>query len=75
MVINPYLRFILICMLFGIIFSGCAGHSSQPVIPDDTSSQQELSGNVDATADMTGNSHYLLSSGLIYIDTENPDDP
>jgi uncharacterized delta-60 repeat protein len=75
MVIISNLRIILICVLFGILLSGCAGHSSQPVIPDDTSSQQELSGNVDATADMTGNSHYLLSSGLMYVNTENPDDP
>jgi uncharacterized delta-60 repeat protein len=68
-------RFTLIIAFIGLIIAGCAGQNSQPIAPDETSSPQNLTANADVSDDSAGNSHYLLSSGLIYVNTENPDDP
>jgi uncharacterized delta-60 repeat protein len=74
-VMHSAFRFTLIIAIIGLIIAGCAGHNSQPISPDETISPQDVTGNADVSDDSSGNSHYLLSSGLIYINTENPDDP
>jgi uncharacterized delta-60 repeat protein len=68
-------RFTLIIAIVGLIIASCSGHNSSPVAPDETVSPQNLTGNADVSDDSGVNSHYLLSSGLIYVNTENPDDP
>ncbi|MCX6646326.1 MAG: hypothetical protein NTY09_08215 [bacterium] len=72
---HPPLRFTLIITIIGLFVTGCSGHNSQPVSPDETSSPQNLTVNTGALKDSGINSHYLLSSGLIYVNIENPDDP
>ncbi|MCX6647664.1 MAG: hypothetical protein NTY09_15075 [bacterium] len=69
------LRFTLIIAIAGLIIAGCSGHNSAPVAPDETISPQDLTGSADVSNDPGVNSHYLLSSGLIYVNTENPNDP
>jgi hypothetical protein len=69
------LRFTIIIAIIGLIIAGCSGHNSSPVAPNETPSPQNLTANADISADSVVNSHYLLSSGLIFINTENPDDP
>ncbi|MCX6647040.1 MAG: PKD domain-containing protein, partial [bacterium] len=68
-------RFFLINAITILIIAGCSGHNSQPTAPDATTIPPALIGNADVSDDSGGNTHYLLSSGLIYINTENPDDP
>ncbi|MCX6647609.1 MAG: hypothetical protein NTY09_14800, partial [bacterium] len=71
---SPF-RFTLIIAIIGLIIAGCASHNSQPIAPDETLSPQNLTGNADVPDISDINTHYLLSSGLIYVNTENPDDP
>ncbi|MCX6647526.1 MAG: hypothetical protein NTY09_14375, partial [bacterium] len=68
-------RILLIIAITGLIIAGCASHNSLPVTPDETLSPQNLTGVADVSTDPGGNTHYLLSSGLIYVNIENPDDP
>jgi uncharacterized delta-60 repeat protein len=74
-VMHSAFRFSLIIAIAALLIAGCASHNSQPIAPDETLSTQNLTSNADVSDDSVGNSHYLLSSGLIYINTENPADP
>ncbi|MCX6647490.1 MAG: hypothetical protein NTY09_14185 [bacterium] len=65
----PNFRILFLSAIIMSVFSGCAGHNSQPVTPDEIVQQPALSDNT------SGNGHYLLNYGLVYIDAENPDDP
>ena len=70
-----YLRIALTAVILGVLLCGCSGQGSQPVVPDETNSNPELTGNSSTAIDTTGNGHYLLLYNQIYIDAENPDDP
>jgi uncharacterized delta-60 repeat protein len=72
---DRYFRSLLLFPAIGIIICGCAGFKSQPVSPNEALPVSALSGKVEANADLTRNSHYLMSSGIIYVDTKCADNP
>jgi uncharacterized delta-60 repeat protein len=67
------IKLVLIVLVVVGFLIGCSsgGHNASPVVPDETSSPPEITGN-SITADI--NTHYLLTYSLINIDATNPDD-
>ncbi|MCX6645585.1 MAG: hypothetical protein NTY09_04400, partial [bacterium] len=64
-----------IISIIWVVISGCSGHNSLPVTPDNVKASPEITGNAAEVPDSSGNSHYLLAYNFIYVDLENPDDP
>ena len=70
-------RLSILAALTLVLLIGCSsgGGRSLPIMPDETVSNQELTGNAGVATVTEENSHYLLMYNMIYVDSDHPDGP